>query len=107
MSLTAQTIRTLLAALALVLASSFTNAQTENKQGGSTIRGAVVYADTGRPLRYAGIDLFADVGDFSFTASAIDAASLYCKISRQADTSPSWTLPVFSTLRESVNEMRQ
>jgi Carboxypeptidase regulatory-like domain len=70
MSLTAQTTRIIFAALAVCVVSSAASAQlteqTEKKVGGSTIRGTVVYADTGRPLRYARIVLIADVGEGDF-----------------------------------------
>lgn len=74
MSLTAQTIRTIFAALALCLAASLApaqvNPQTEKKVGGSTVRGTVVYADTGRPLRYARISLVANTGEASFAEAS-------------------------------------
>lgn len=66
MSLTAQTIRTILAALVTCLAigSFVSNAaaqvtdQAEKK--GSTIRGVVTYADTSRPLRHAAVNMIGD-----------------------------------------------
>lgn len=66
MSLTVLTSRIILASLVLCLAARLATAQlaplAEKKTGGSTVRGVVVYADTGRPLRFAGISLIADVG---------------------------------------------
>src|SRR5688500_362050 len=61
MSLTAQTISTFFAALALSLAIQVPHGYSqiptnqERETGNSTIRGVVTYADTGRPLRYASV----------------------------------------------------
>jgi hypothetical protein len=65
MSLTAQTIRTILAALAVsvVIVASAGKAATQEepkKATGSTVRGVVTYSDTGRPLRNARIALMRD-----------------------------------------------
>lgn len=70
MSLTGQTIRTLMPALAvcLVIFASANKVATQaipappKKIGGSTIRGVVTYADTGRPLRNALVMLLANNG---------------------------------------------
>jgi hypothetical protein len=67
MSLTAQTTRTILSALAVcfvIVASAVKAAPQEQakKAGGSTVRGAVTYADTGRPLRTARVVLLRDQG---------------------------------------------
>jgi hypothetical protein len=61
MSLTAQTFSTFIAALALCLAtqipSGLQSPARKDNQGNSTIRGVVTYADTGHPVRYAGVSL--------------------------------------------------
>ena len=67
MSLTAQTTRTILSALAVcfVLVASAGKAATQEeprKAGGSTVRGVVTYADTGRPLRTAKVALLKNDG---------------------------------------------
>ena len=56
MSLTAQTISTFIATLAVCLAIQLPRVSQDSpapKNGNSTIRGVVIYADTGRPVRYA------------------------------------------------------
>ena len=59
MSLTAQTIRTIHVAVAvclvLVAAANEATTQEQPEKTGSTIRGVVTYADTGRPLRFAAV----------------------------------------------------
>ena len=70
MSLTGQTIRKIIPALAVCLVifapASKVAAQAipapPKKIGGSTIRGVVTYADTGRPLRNALVRLLANNG---------------------------------------------
>ena len=67
MSLTAQTTRTILSALAVcfVIVASAGKAATQeeaNKASGSTVRGVVTYADTGRPLRTAKVVLLQNEG---------------------------------------------
>ncbi len=68
MSLTAQTISTFFAALALCLAIQDRPARlgdipsAPEKRGNSTIRGVVTYADTGRPVRYAVVSVLDDEG---------------------------------------------
>lgn len=64
MRLTVQTIQTILAAIVLLLAAARVETQTPRKKGDSTIRGTVVYSDTGRPLRHARISLFAANGQW-------------------------------------------
>jgi hypothetical protein len=69
MSLTAQTISTFIAALALCLAIQDSPARLGDipsppeKPGNSTIRGVVTYADTGRPVRYATVIVLGDEGN--------------------------------------------
>jgi hypothetical protein len=68
MSLTAQTIRTILSVLAVcfvIFASSSKAAAQEEpaKASGSTVRGVVTYADTGRPLRIARVALLRNEGE--------------------------------------------
>ena len=71
MDLTAQITRTVLATLILCLAANLARAQvTQTKEGGSTIHGTVVYADTGRPLRSAGIALIPDIGEIEYTTAS-------------------------------------
>ncbi|HEU4766830.1 MAG TPA: carboxypeptidase-like regulatory domain-containing protein, partial [Pyrinomonadaceae bacterium] len=53
MSLPAQTIRTILAAVVLCLCATQVKPQQSGESANSTIRGVVVYADTGHPLRRA------------------------------------------------------
>lgn len=67
MSLTAQTTRTILSALAVcfvivVSASKAATQEEAKKAAGSTVRGVVTYADTGRPLRTAKIGLLRNEG---------------------------------------------
>lgn len=60
MSLTAQTISTCFAALALCLAIQLPRVSQDfpaAKKGNSTIRGVVTYADTGHPVRYATVHI--------------------------------------------------
>ena len=59
MSLTAQTIRTLLAALLLCFCATQVKPQNPADSGSSTMRGVVVYADTGHPLRHARVTIVA------------------------------------------------
>jgi len=62
MRLTAQIIQTVLAAIVLCFSATAVKTQPERKPGNSSIRGTVVYSDTGRPLRHARVSLFG-VGD--------------------------------------------
>ncbi len=77
MSLTAQTIRTILAALAVsvVIVASASEAATQEepkKAGGSTVRGVVTYSDTGRPLRNARVGLLRDADGDTVSESYTD-----------------------------------
>ena len=67
MSLTAQTISTFIAALALCFAIQVPLASRKPAPtGNSTIRGVVTYADTGRPVRYATVRARSDTsGDWA------------------------------------------
>lgn len=64
MSLTAQIISTSVAALALCLGIQAPRIRVQDRpapvQGHSTIRGVATYADTGRPVRYAAVQLMND-----------------------------------------------
>ncbi len=63
MSLAAQTLRAITAFLAICLvifasAGKIAAQEEQNKPGGSTVRGTVIYSDTGRPLRNAKVALY-------------------------------------------------
>lgn len=63
MSLAAQTLRAITASLAICLvifasAGEIAAQEEQNKPGGSTVRGTVIYSDTGRPLRNAKVALY-------------------------------------------------
>ncbi|HKR22493.1 MAG TPA: carboxypeptidase-like regulatory domain-containing protein, partial [Pyrinomonadaceae bacterium] len=68
MTLTAQTIQIVLAAIVLCFSSIAVHGQAQSPTGNSTINGIVVYSDTGRPLRHARITLLPEEAGWEQTA---------------------------------------